>query len=138
MQRRGLYGSISGSAGPVRAWCVPDAASGRLPPTAVEVVPSRVLLYYHSSPESPRLGLPASQRRLGETAAVIAKPWWRVLAGGKLDGVLRNIRGSSFLGVGRNPCHLDTDAVTPVGVASLPEGRLMYPFSSPVAYRGKP
>ena len=43
-----------------------------------------------------------------------------------------------FWGVGRNPCHLDTDAATPTGVASLPEGRQMYTFPTPIAYRGNP
>ena len=63
VRRQGLYGPTSGPVGPVRAWCVLDAASGRLPPTAVEVVPSRVLLYDHPSPESLRLGLLSSQCR---------------------------------------------------------------------------
>ena len=54
----------------------------------------------------------------GDTTRTASIPWWRLLVGGKMGGALRIVRGCGVLGVGRNLCHLDTDAVTFVGVAS--------------------
>ena len=73
----------------------------------------------------------------GETTVMAARSWWRALVGGKDRRCYSERLGCGFLEVGRNPCRLDTDAVTPVGVAILPEGRRV-PLSLPSAYRGKP
>jgi hypothetical protein len=61
---------------------------------------------------------------------VIARPWWRVLVGGKIGGALRIVRECRFLGFVRNACRFGTDAVAPVDVAVLPEGRRVYLFST--------
>ena len=53
----------------------------------------------------------------GETTNLTTRPWWRALVDGKLGGALRIVRRCGFLGVGRNPCHFDTDVVTLVSVA---------------------
>jgi hypothetical protein len=65
-----------------------------------------------------------------ETTVVIARPWWRVLVGGKIGGALRIVQECRFLGFMRNACRFGTDAVAPVGVAVLPEGRRVYLFST--------
>ena len=72
----------------------------------------------------------------GETTVVIARPWWRMLVGGKFGELLWSVRGRGFLEVGRNPCRLDTDAVMPAGVAILPEGRRVYLFPTPCRVPG--
>jgi hypothetical protein len=101
------------------AWFASVAASGRLRPLAVEVVPSCVcavrlilalgcLFRFYRSRYSGH----------GETAVVIARSWWRELVGDEFGGARWDIGGRGFLGVGRNPCRMaDTEAVTPTGAA---------------------
>ena len=74
----------------------------------------------------------------GETAMMIARPWWRVLVVASLVehyGVSRSVVswGSREILAG-----LNTDAVTPTGIAVLPEGCRVYLLPTPMMYRGKP
>ena len=95
------------------------AMSGQLPSMTVEAGPSRVdvvlpLLVYGGF----FIVRSAScSEHHGDTTMVTSIPWWRMMVDGKTDGALRIVQSCGFLGAGRNPCHLGTDAVMLVGVA---------------------
>jgi hypothetical protein len=99
-----------------RAWSAPVAASGRLLPIAVEVVPFRVAAI---QPPFPAISSRSRWSRYGvhgETTVVIPRHWWRKLMGSELCGARWSVQGRGFFGVRRNPCWtIDTDAVMPVG-----------------------
>jgi hypothetical protein len=80
----------------------------------VEVVPSPVSTILPSLAGCP-FYLFCRPHNVGHGEMVIARTWWHLLVDGNMGGALRIIRGCGFLGVGRNPCRLDTDTVNICG-----------------------
>jgi hypothetical protein len=101
-RRRELH-EPAGSAGQ-RAWFASVAASGRLPPLAVEVVPSCVCAV-RLIPAPGCLFRFYRSRYVGhgEMAVVIARSWWRELVGGEFGGARWSIGAVVFWGLGEIP-----------------------------------
>jgi hypothetical protein len=112
----GLYGPDLGPTGPVWAWL-----SLRLHPVGYRRWWWRLFppaCYYTIALAGVPSFLSCWPRNMvhGETTMVIARPWWRV-GGWQAWWSTLDRSGCGFLGVGRNPCHLNTDAVMLAGVA---------------------
>ena len=115
------------------------SASGLLPPEQVEVVRSHVaaVLLTPINGGFVRPGRPRDVCR-GETTVMSSWLWWRMLVGGRQGGPnnwswVVGVRGreKSLSGL------VGSDAVTPVGAATLLEGRRLYLSPTPLCVPGE-
>ncbi|XBI24230.1 hypothetical protein VPH35_049351 [Triticum aestivum] len=121
------------------AWACSCSTSGLQPLEPVEVVPSHVAAVL-PAPVNDGFVWPGRPRDVcrGETMMVSSWLWWRMLVGGRQDGVNN---WSSAVGVRGREKSLsgmaDSDVMTPVGATTLLEGRRVYLSLTPLRAPGE-